>query len=746
MEHWSCAGDRHEGSNQMLILRYITALCLLMLFSHEAYSQGCQYMGGYPWQTGGCLVANDLNNAIAGRNPLLNTPSVPNKWVSYFKNGEAVTTQPKFSDIAGTLPPDSVPLASALSPGGVFAYTSPASQFFYALDGTGHFVSRQASFLDIAGVVAPTQIPFPSNTGIGGVKSYTAPAGQYLTGVSTDGTFTVAPIAGGVVQTNALLKTTLGTPGLRYLRAGFATPGDGGAAYYDWSASNCPVADNGAQAQPTGVTGCWIADFSGMRPTPRVWGAVGNGTTDDTAAVQAALNASMGRTLFLGKAQYCITAVTMSIGTTIQGESHDSQNNPSAFYACADNVKMIKTANSAVLNDFLIDAGANAHTGNVAVDTVLVSKARLKNLFISNPCIGWDEGGNSNHMTQSNIYSTQNVAGCVAVRIGHDTTNASVTLDAQINTTTINGGGDADVKIEDCGGCRIGPGNDFLGQPGSKHGIWVYPGLNQEVSFLDAIASYIGDTTASSGLEIDTADPSAIVRSLLFTDTWTSASSTSGVVVKNTAGGSVSGIHFVGHRSNYNQQYGFWVAGNVSDFSIDASFVCSNSTAGTNVAQGILLESGINGAAVRNTRSGVCDNFNTGTVPTTGLLLNGNASNLIITDNDLRGNGTALQQQPGSLTGAVIIKNNLGVDDTTANIADAATIALTALPNHTITGTGTTITTVNNFWAGREVKLLMQDGSVTLATGGNLCNGGAFAQNTVAILTRMPGSICWSVK
>jgi hypothetical protein len=170
----------------------------------------------------------------------------------------------------------------------VFSYTSPASQFFYSLDGTGHFVSRQPSFLDIAGVAAPTQIPFPSSISIGGVKSYTAPSGQYLTGISTDGTVTSTIPAGGVAQTNEFLKTTVGSPGLRVLRAGFAIPGDGGMAYYDWSALNCVNADNGAQVQPTGVTGCWIADFSTGPRDIRQFGGKPDGTTDNLLAFNAA--------------------------------------------------------------------------------------------------------------------------------------------------------------------------------------------------------------------------------------------------------------------------------------------------------------------------------------------------------------------------------------------------------------------------------------------------------------------------
>lgn len=182
------------------MMKYIALVLALSLLPATAFAQssGCQYLGGYPWQTGGCLVAKDLNDAIAGRNPLLNFGAKPHSWISSFNNGEPVLTQPSFADLSGTLPPSMIPPSSATSPGGVYSYTSPASQFMYVLDGTGHFVSRQPSFLDVAGVAAPTQLPFPAPASIGGVKSYSAPAGQFLTGVDVTGTFTSAtPPAGG---------------------------------------------------------------------------------------------------------------------------------------------------------------------------------------------------------------------------------------------------------------------------------------------------------------------------------------------------------------------------------------------------------------------------------------------------------------------------------------------------------------------------------------------------------------------
>ncbi len=119
------------------------------------------------------------------------------------------------------------------------------------------------------------------------------------------------------VANNAALVATQGTASRTLYRSGFTTPGDGGGAIYTWSSTACTInsgnGDNGSQVKPT-AGGCWNADFSGMTPTPLIWGAAGNGTTDDTAAFQAAVSALANQTVNLGKHQYKISSVADSAG------------------------------------------------------------------------------------------------------------------------------------------------------------------------------------------------------------------------------------------------------------------------------------------------------------------------------------------------------------------------------------------------------------------------------------------------
>jgi hypothetical protein len=121
------------------------------------------------------------------------------------------------------------------------------------------------------------------------------------------------------VPRNSVLKTVQGAIGQRAVRLGFADPGDGGLATYNWSADDCATADDGAQVQPT-VTGCWLADFSDTMPTPMIWGAKGDGVASDSTPVQAALTARAGSTLYQGNHSYYLgTSITVPISTTFRG-------------------------------------------------------------------------------------------------------------------------------------------------------------------------------------------------------------------------------------------------------------------------------------------------------------------------------------------------------------------------------------------------------------------------------------------
>ena len=160
----------------------------LLLSSQTAQAQ-CQYLGGYPWKEGGCLVSKDLNDAIAGRNPLLNVPPKTSEFAYGFDNGMPLYRRPSFKDLSGTLEPVQIPRPTTTSFGGVLSYISPGSQVLYGITNAGQPVSRQLSLGELTGSISPEQIPKPTATTLGGVLAEPVTPTWFLTGLDTNGNF-----------------------------------------------------------------------------------------------------------------------------------------------------------------------------------------------------------------------------------------------------------------------------------------------------------------------------------------------------------------------------------------------------------------------------------------------------------------------------------------------------------------------------------------------------------------------------
>lgn len=573
------------------------------------------------------------------------------------------------------------------------------------------------------------------------------------------------------VANNAALKVLQGSLGKRAVRLGFTTAGDGGKAEYNWSASNCSAADDGAQVQPTGITGCWVADFSGVVPSPKVWGAIGDGATNDTTKVQAAITAMYDGRLYVGDGRYCIGSPGLRAVRPIHisGANPHNQYAPTArkygLIACATNLNILTFAkdgsdasNGSTVTDLFIDAGAaGANASGSALRNEDTSWIEMDRLRIVKACIGLDErSSNSNRLANSLITSegASLASGCGGVRVGQDTTDGN-TVDFRFVDNTVDVRADYSVLIKDAGGMFM-RGNDLLF---AVNGTIIRPGSGQHVKWLYADNSALSDSTCSDGLIVDTSAADAQVTGLSFVQTWTASAGNNpggsclgaGAVIRNTGGGNVDGVHFNGHRSYSNGAEGVVVKEDVKNVTFDNGMVCANSAAKINVPattyDGFSIDTNASGVAVRNNRIGA-DCIEAGAfegLQGTGIFLHGGNEDITITGNDLRDNASAGLGGTAP-TGESVIAINAGADNVIIDIAGAATITAPLQPLIAITGSGATITTVNGMWDGREVKLYMVDGGNDFATGGNVCNAKSFSQFETATLTRIPGASCSSVK
>lgn len=90
------------------------------------------------------------------------------------------------------------------------------------------------------------------------------------------------------VANNTELKGLRGVAGQTVVRAGFASPGDGGGATYTWDAAACTNADDGYEVAPTAGGGCFTVHVPPKGLSVKVWGATGDNATDDAPAFRAA--------------------------------------------------------------------------------------------------------------------------------------------------------------------------------------------------------------------------------------------------------------------------------------------------------------------------------------------------------------------------------------------------------------------------------------------------------------------------
>jgi hypothetical protein len=100
-----------------------------------------------------------------------------------------------------------------------------------------------------------------------------------------------------VIVTNvASIRGRIGAPGEMVITAGYYAANDGGATTYVWDASDNRADDGGAVIRPAALAapGSWVIVLADGVANVRCWGARGDGTADDTAALQACADFCFG--------------------------------------------------------------------------------------------------------------------------------------------------------------------------------------------------------------------------------------------------------------------------------------------------------------------------------------------------------------------------------------------------------------------------------------------------------------------
>jgi hypothetical protein len=607
------------------------------------------------------------------------------------------------------------------------------------------------------------------------------------------------------VPTNAALKALSAAPGATARRWGFYAAGDGPVEDYTLSSSRCSLnsglGDNGTQVQAEGG-GCWNINAGSSSLSPLVWGAKGDGSTNDTAAVQAAIdgasctlgvpltfdaqhlyNIASSLTMqcpgsLIGPYRYGIWVVNQPTGSgpencpwglvtkntgitminasavtgTIRGICIDMTGNQNTNPNSGAAIQIKPPSNSTfssgwhielntILNpyDGITIPGSGGGSGCCGIGTSADGDAILRNTIVSPADAGIAIGKNS--------AATAGGPGTVGITVTDN--------DIVCKTTTSRANAYGVVIYEGAvwyDGTQNGPEGCHIGTaviPGTVGGHSQSVELNGDGVFGDQSGAYNLLIRPTTGGQVNVvtiggrgpwANSTTNVPSVLIDGAH--AATMQQIIINGlfAGGGNGNTGPVVDIEGGANGPY---------NVLINNSIICQQGTAGSG-AIALKLNAGA-GATGRWVVSG--NSLGTGCIGGVGRNVTGisltinpgsiSKGSITIADNDISDASTPISYTPNSGDN-VIINNNLGVDTVTATLMAAATVGLSnATPNYVVRGS-TTINTINGAWQGRRVRFVAAAaGTLNLGTSGNICAGAISAGNTVD-LAWMPGGTCWS--
>lgn len=576
------------------------------------------------------------------------------------------------------------------------------------------------------------------------------------------------------VDSNADLKAFAVQEGA-VIRLGYTTAGDGGLALYNWSSSPCSIAsgagDNGAQVDPTDGVGCWVADFTGTKPTPKIWGAAGDGVADDTAEVQAAMDAlwgaSSGTPLYVGTGKYLITTGLTSANYAIL-IGNDGPITPYAT-SCPTGLMTNSNINLMTLTGltatvknvcFQMATAAGTRTSGYALKAggTLTTQQGHAQIIGNTVVFGYDGiliGGATTGATQTNgtlaadnlIISASN-EGIAIGREGTEGSTPGTTLrDNQVVCYTAN---TAATGIALYDGALRYYGSDS-GPYGCNIGLAIKPGTvgGARQLALGQFDGVLGDSSITADLDVNTTSTIAAAFYLKFVNAWAASISATDtpVRIRNTGGGILKNLVFSGgiFHSGASQTTPIFDIQAGNSITITGNHIVADG-GGTTTGPGIKVASGVENLTITgNTLSGFNGTLATGiqlpsSGPGTGVWT--------ITGNALLAGTTTISYTPNGET--VVIKDNVGIDNICPDVTDGASITFPATANCFNLRGVTTITGItNSSWSNREVDVIVSsDGSKTInASNAPLCGSTnlTLAVGESAKLKWYNGASCWRV-
>lgn len=317
----------------------------------------------------------------------------------------------------------------------------------------------------------------------------------------------------------------------------------------------------------------------------KAYGAKGDGTTDDTAAIQSAINAAASN----GGGK-----VYLSPGTYLVSSSLTITSNGVSLVGAGISTTTLKAKSGSEGIDMLVIGDGTNTISKVRIQEILFDsvnqKTGGKGIYIRVGFQIWLESINLEHQydalyvhnstltffSNSNIRETKHngITWDNDLQSGYDLYINCVCMD---NPTVSNTGyglywnGGENLVIQNCDIEHYTQG--FLVSPGP--GRVCHFGFFVNAEF---------DTCSDNCINVNSAGGD--INGLTFTNSWSGTATNYGVLISNGSGGLTSGIRFIGHKSYHNGLAGFRLDGG-SDIHLADCDVISNSQTSSGTRNGV---------------------------------------------------------------------------------------------------------------------------------------------------------------
>ncbi|MCW3588791.1 hypothetical protein [Burkholderia cenocepacia] len=469
------------------------------------------------------------------------------------------------------------------------------------------------------------------------------------------------------VATLTALKAKATSTAQSVFRDGYGAAGDGGNALYVASNSACSLnagtGDNGSQVASSDGR-CWLAIPPGTGWDIRLFGAACNGTADDSAAIQAAINAAQTTSInkVFGPAAKCVaqnlTVTANNVG--IYGPTYPSEASGGFTLVAAtptSTVLTVAAVDGFTLQNVKFGSLSQQTSGNYLYLTGTVD-SNLTDVFFLN---GWDpvkfnnativrwNGGSIRNWSNVGwtITGTPGVNGggndYYASKLVMDEDNASYTPMAGI--MILQNGGSITLDAVDI----LHAHNGLLVSPGSGQFVnWVYVNNSyfDSCDFASNLRGGIGINFAPTG--------TGSINGGSFSNSWASTCT----VNVSLNGTSTSGAKFVNFESFNAQQSAFYI--NASDVSISNSTLAGASQAASNTYSTVEIGPAANHVTITGSRIGAPVEGYPATAKFNLAIDSGFAGYLTVNGVDLTGAGVTPVYDATPASGNVQIVNSPG--------------------------------------------------------------------------------------